>query len=181
MSILNYIKIENKLSNKVNKLPNIKEQNIMKVFTDGACINNGKKNAKAGIGIYFGENDCRNVSERITGKQSNNTAELKAILKTYYILQNEIEKKYLINIYSDSIYAIRCCGEYGLKMSKKNWKTKNKYIPNYELVQEAFNLFNNKKNIKFIHVKAHTGNTDELSIGNAEADRLATESIGVNE
>ena len=23
------------------------------VYTDGACVNNGKKNAKAGIGIYF--------------------------------------------------------------------------------------------------------------------------------
>jgi DNA-binding transcriptional regulator GbsR (MarR family) len=29
------------------------------VYTDGACSKNGKLNAKAGIGIYFGENDKR--------------------------------------------------------------------------------------------------------------------------
>ena len=44
------------------------EKNINKsaadiiVYTDGACSNNGLKNAKAGIGIYFSENDSRNVS-----------------------------------------------------------------------------------------------------------------------
>ena len=35
------------------------------VYTDGGCNNNGKKNARAGMGIYFGENDPRNVSEEI--------------------------------------------------------------------------------------------------------------------
>ena len=199
MSILNYIKIEKNipkteinLSKKEKMLPKIdnmlptnkysfqtENQDIIKVFTDGACIHNGKPNAKAGIGIYFGENDYRNVSEPITGKQSNNTAELKAILRAYYILKNEIENKKRINIYSDSIYAIRCCGEYGLKMYKKQWKTKDKFIPNHELVKEAFNLFNNKHHIKLIHVKAHTEGLDELSIGNAEADRLANEGIGI--
>ena len=91
------------------------------------------------------KNDSRNVSQRISGKQSNNAAELKAILKVYEILENEIENKELINIYSDSIYAIRCCGEYGLKMHKKDWKNKNGYIPNHELVKKAFNYFYNKK------------------------------------
>ena len=199
MSILNYIKIEKnipkteiKLINRDNILPKMENilpknecdmssnnQEVIKVFTDGACVHNGKPNAKAGIGIYFGKDDYRNISEPITGKQSNNTAELKAILKTYYILKNEIENKKRINIYSDSIYAIRCCGEYGLKMYKKQWKTKDKFIPNHELVKEAFNLFNNKNNIRFIHVKAHTEGLDELSLGNAEADRLANEGIGI--
>ena len=184
MSILDFITIkstENELHQEItliNKNINNKEQ--IKVFTDGACSNNGAKNAKAGIGIYFGENDLRNVSERITGKQTNNTAELKAILKVYEILKDEIENKKSVNIYSDSTYAIRCCGEYGLKMYKKNWRKKNGYIPNHELVKEAFNLFYNKHNIKLIHVKAHTDNTDVLSLGNAEADRLANEAIGHN-
>lgn len=26
------------------------------VFTDGSCVNNGKKDARAGLGVYFGEN-----------------------------------------------------------------------------------------------------------------------------
>ena len=38
--------------------------NSIRVFTDGACRNNGKQNAIAGIGVYFGENDIRNVSRK---------------------------------------------------------------------------------------------------------------------
>jgi len=33
---------------------------IINVYTDGACSNNGKSNAKAGYGVYFSENDRRN-------------------------------------------------------------------------------------------------------------------------
>ena len=53
------------------------------VFTDGSCINNGYKNACAGIGIFFGIDDDRNISKRIMGKQSNNTAELLAIIEVF--------------------------------------------------------------------------------------------------
>ena len=39
----------------------IKEEIV--VYTDGACVNNGKPDARAGYGVYFGEGDKRNVSE----------------------------------------------------------------------------------------------------------------------
>ena len=55
------------------------------VYTDGACSNNGSLNAKAGIGIYFGENDIRNVSQPVVGKQSNNTAELGSFIVLFDI------------------------------------------------------------------------------------------------
>ena len=48
--------------------------------------NNGKKNAVAGVGVYFGHQDERNISVRVEGKQSNNTAEVIAILKAFNIL-----------------------------------------------------------------------------------------------
>ena len=31
---------------------------MINVYTDGACINNGKSNALSGYGIYFGVNDA---------------------------------------------------------------------------------------------------------------------------
>jgi ribonuclease HI len=77
------------------------------VYTDGACINNGKANAVAGIGIYFGENDPRNVSQRVVGKQSNNTGELGAFLVLYDIIKDDIILGKKINIVSDSTYAMR--------------------------------------------------------------------------
>ena len=54
---------------------------IINVYTDGACSNNGKPDARAGFGIWFGEGDNRNTSESFTGPQTDNRAELLAIIK----------------------------------------------------------------------------------------------------
>ena len=144
---------------------------MIKVYTDGSCSNNGRANAKAGIGIYFSENDPRNVSERIEGKQTNNMAELTAILRVYQILK---EDKNQIAIYSDSIYAIRCCGEYGRKCEEKNWP---KCVPNISLLKKVYMLYKDKNNISFVYIKAHTKNGDVDSIGNKMADLLAKNSL----
>tara|TARA_B100000686_G_C16645773_1_gene892706 strand:- start:561 stop:1244 length:684 start_codon:yes stop_codon:yes gene_type:complete len=149
------------------------------VYTDGACSNNGKETAKAGIGVYFRENDPRNVSKRIEGRQTNNTAELKAILEVYYILEKNIERGEQILICSDSQYAIRCCTDYGEKCEKKNWKRKKGVIPNVELVKKMYGLFKNKNNIQFKHVMSHTANQDMYSLGNEGADKLANMAIGL--
>ena len=60
------------------------------VYTDGACSNNGnRKVSKAGYGIYFGENDSRNVSKRLYGHQTNNTAELRAIIHAFDLIEKD--------------------------------------------------------------------------------------------
>jgi ribonuclease HI len=145
------------------------------VYTDGACSKNGSVDAKAGIGIYFGPDDPRNLSKRIEGKQTNNTAELTAIIDTYPIIEPDILSGKSICIVSDSEYAIRCVTSYGEKCAKKGW---NLDMPNKELVREIYELYKNVKNIQFIHIRAHTGNTDIHSLGNAGADTLANLAIG---
>jgi ribonuclease HI len=146
------------------------------VYTDGACSNNGKKNALAGIGIFFGINDIRNVSKKIEGKQTNNRAELIAIIETYHIIENDIINGKNISIVTDSEYAIKCLSSYGEKCYKKDW---NVEIPNKELVKTAYDIYKDIRNIQFIHVKAHTNNTDIHSISNDNADKLANMSIGL--
>ena len=148
------------------------------VYTDGACINNGKFSASAGFGIFFEINDPRNVSQKIIGKQTNNIAELTAILQTYYIIENDIINGKKIIIVSDSIYAIRCVTSYGKKCNEKNW---NVDIPNKELVKKTFEIYNNKLNVQFMHIKAHTNNSDIHSIGNKYADKLATMPLNTEE
>jgi len=145
----------------------------MLVFTDGACKNNGQPNACAGIGIYFGPNDGRNVSRRITGKQTNNVAELTAIIEVYDIIKQDILSGKDITIFSDSKYAIRCCTTYGKKCSK-DWDID---IPNKDLVRHAYELYSQLPNVTFTHIEAHTGKQDEYSKGNAEADKLATQCL----
>lgn len=147
------------------------------VYTDGACSNNGKNNASAGIGIYFGIDDKRNVSKKIEGKQTNNTAELTAIIETYSIIENDIVNGKKIAIVSDSEYAIRCVSSYGEKCCKKGW---NVDIPNKELVKTAYELYKEHSNVKFMHIRAHTNNKDVHSFGNDNADKLANMSIGLD-
>ena len=146
------------------------------VYTDGACSNNGKKNALAGIGIYFGVDDIRNVSKRIEGKQTNNAAELSAIIESYSIIENDILSGKNITIVTDSLYSIKCTSSYGEKCSAQGW---DKNIPNKELVKTCYHLYKDKPNVRFIHIKAHTNNTDVHSIGNNGADLLANNSIGL--
>lgn len=165
-----------KSSNLICKIEDLKTFKLDTiVYTDGSCINNGYPNAEAGIGVYFGVNDSRNVSKKIdSNKKSNNIAELTAIITAYRILEEEIKENKKIVIFSDSMYAIRCITIYGEKNEKLKW---NKIIPNIELVKEAYELFKNKSNIKIIHIKAHTDLTDIYSLGNQEADRLANLAI----
>ena len=167
----------------------VDKNDMIKVFTDGACSKNGSANAKAGIGVYFGKDDKRNVSRKIIGKQTNNTAELSAVIEVFRVLKEEIEQGKNVIIYTDSEYVIKCCTSYGEKCEKKNWrfsaagpqmsngKKRGRIIPNVELVKEAYSLYKQFDNVQLEWIRAHTNQTDELSIGNDGADRLAIDSI----
>mgnify|MGYP000341777644 FL=1 len=150
------------------------------VYTDGACSNNGKSNSLAGIGIFFGIDDYRNVSEKIKGKQTNNCAELIAIIKTYSIIEKDIMNNKNITIVSDSEYAISCATYYGEKCYNNNYMNKkNIEITNKNLVKEIYELYKDFKNVNFMHISAHTNNNDIHSIGNYNADKLANLAIGL--
>lgn len=135
------------------------------VYCDGSCIHNGLPNAKAGIGIYFGDNDPRNVSESISGN-TNNIAELTAMIRVYDYVKGDV------TIVSDSKYALLCVGTYGKKCESSGWPN----IPNKELVRKLYYTYKDTS-FKFIHVYAHTNKKDIHSIGNQHADRLAQDSI----
>lgn len=146
------------------------------VYTDGSCSNNGQRNAMAGIGIYFGENDPRNVSQRVLGRQTNNTAEVGAIIHLHKIIKDDIQSGKRIGIVSDSEYAIRCVTSYGKKCEEKGWPD----IPNRDLVKELYELYKGLSNVKFFHIMAHTEKKDIHSVGNDGADKLANAAIGLD-
>lgn len=144
------------------------------IYTDGACKNNGYENAKAGIGVFFGDSDPRNVSMKVdkSYKQTNNVAELLAIIKAIEIIKNDKTVKY--KILTDSEYAIKCANNFSKWLKTK---TQSK-IKNFELVSQLHTLIEST-NIKLEYVKAHTGLPDEDSYGNEQADKLANNAIGV--
>ena len=86
--------------------------------------------------------------ERIIGKQTNNTAELSAVIEVFSILKDEIQSNQKIIIYSDSMYTIRWCGEYGRKCERNGFKSQ-KTIPNLELGKELYLLCKENPNVKF--------------------------------
>jgi ribonuclease HI len=151
------------------------EEGVLYVYTDGACINNGRPEAVAGIGVFFGEGDSRNVSQRLPTeeKQTNNVAELIAIRTAMEIVTPETRAV----IVSDSQYAIGCATTYGAKCAAENWMRE---IPNRELVKQVYDRYQGRRETtRLVHIAAHTGAEDVHSRGNAEADRLANLGIGI--
>ena len=149
------------LNNGVKK----EETNIIKVYTDGSCINNGKKESKAGIGIFFGDDDKRNVSRKLNlDRVTNNVAELSALIEALDILKNESRD---VIIYTDSKYCILCCTSYGDKQRLKDWSDN---IPNKDLVMEVYNKYREKDNIRLEYVMGHSNIYE-----NEMADKLARE------
>ncbi len=174
MSILDYFKTDNDNKTTLDNSNNNTIFNNINIYTDGACINNGKKNAKAGIGIYI--SDDFTVSEKLKGLPTNQRAELYAILKALLII--DILNYKNINIYTDSMYSINCITKWVKGWKKNGWKdSKKKDVKNKDLIDNIDKIYSKYNHIHFNHVEAHTNKTDIHSIGNDKADKLARNSL----
>lgn len=158
--------------NIINK-PDIIDKQIYHIFTDGSCINNGNDKAKGGIGIYFNEKIHDDISEKLDGIQTNNRAELTAIIKAYEIIDSLDYENSIYYIFTDSDYSIKCITEYCEIWEKNKWKKRGGEIKNLDLIQKLWELYNSHENIIFEHVRSHTGKDDFKSKGNERADYLA--------
>jgi ribonuclease HI len=155
--------------------------NTITIYTDGACKSNGKHYAKGGYGIFFGENDSRNISEPLTGdKITNQVAELKAILVAIESVKDDYNK---IIIKTDSMYSINCITKWADKWKLNNWKKSDgKVIENKELITTIYDYYMNH-DIEFHHIRSHMAQPDIKSpkyndwYGNMMADMLANKMI----
>ena len=150
----------------------------MNIYTDGATSNNqSEKLRRGGIGVYFGNNDKRNISMEIKENPTNQRMELFACIKAL-----EVCNENNINIYTDSKYTINCITKWYDNWKNNNWKTsKGTDVKNLDLIKKLYDLFKSK-NVEFYHVKAHQKTpNDKIKYnhwyGNKMADYLATSSI----
>lgn len=132
----------------------------LEIYTDGACLENGSPNARAGAGVYFGVNHISNSSTRVSGAQSNNRAELLAVL----VALSSVSVRRCLCIYTDSQYVIRSIVHWGPGSASRGWVCANGDI----LKDIALWIKSRQSWVKFRYVKGHSGNAH-----NDAADELA--------
>ncbi|RMJ27867.1 ribonuclease H [Aspergillus sp. HF37] len=143
---------------------------MLRIYTDGSTLKNGRKFASAGVGVYFGPGDSRNLSEPLKGnRQTNQRAELTAISRALDIAPRHRD----VTIFSDSQYAIKCVTVWCINWRRNNWMTSDrKPVENKDLIEPILAKMEERKALKvktlFEWVKGHNHDA-----GNEEADRLA--------
>ena len=141
---------------------------MIKIYTDGSCLNNPGNGGWAAIINHDGNVVKISGSEK---KTTNNKMELMAPIKAL----QKIDKDQQIEIYTDSKYVKLGITEWIHKWKKNNWQTSKKEpVKNKDLWIELYDLTSSLK-ISWIWVKAHAGNTL-----NEEVDLLAKKAAESN-
>jgi ribonuclease HI len=137
------------------------------VYTDGACEGNGQKGSRGGVGVWWGDGHPNNISKPLDGLQTNNRAELTAVLEALKMM--DVSQNYAI--YTDSTYVAKGV-KWAAEWKKNNWNCSNgKPAKNRDLWEEVLTAKCSKK-VRFVVVKGHAG-----IYGNVQADRLAVNGI----
>ena len=109
MDIRKYFGVqENTNTKNINTETNEKEE-YLAIYTDGSTFNNGSKKKKVygGIGVFFGPDDNKNISQSITTADfppnmdlqvSNNTCELLAVIRGIEKLMISLGESQLIKM-----------------------------------------------------------------------------------
>ncbi|CAL1532732.1 unnamed protein product [Lymnaea stagnalis] len=136
------------------------------VYTDGGCFQNGRHGARAGLGVYWAPNDPNNISEKLSGRQTNNRAEIYAAVRAVQVAK----KKGIQNLilHTDSQFLINSITKWIKGWKKKGWtKATGSPVTNRDDF-EALDKELNGVNVKWVYVKGHCGD-----VANECADRLA--------
>ncbi|XP_051000245.1 ribonuclease H1 isoform X1 [Acomys russatus] len=138
------------------------------VYTDGCCSSNGRKRARAGIGVYWGPGHPLNVGVRLPGRQTNQRAEIHAACKA--IMQAKAQNISKLVLYTDSMFTINGITNWVRGWKRNGWRTSTgKDVINKEDFMELDELAQGM-DIQWMHIPGHSG-----FVGNEEADRLARE------
>ncbi|KAG7879505.1 hypothetical protein KL937_003266 [Ogataea polymorpha] len=157
---------------------------VYTVYTDGACsFNHDPSRAKAGYGVFFGDDDPRNTAAPLVGPvQTNNRAELSAIKQALETILEEFEfgngEQY--QILTDSEYCVKCILVWSKTWQKNGWKNSKKQpVANRDLIEAILGLIDRINEEYSRHgfgrltvdwVRGHANNH-----GNEMADALARE------
>ena len=134
---------------------------MIKIYTDGSCIQNPGNGGWAAIMLI---NNEKKVISGYKKNTTNNQMELMAAIEALKKIPIGEE----VQIYTDSKYVKMGITEWIEKWSQNNWKTSSKKkVKNLELWKELSSI-SKKHKIKWLWIKGHAGNPI-----NEEVDALA--------
>ncbi|KAJ3550428.1 hypothetical protein NMY22_g490 [Coprinellus aureogranulatus] len=132
----------------------------VEVYVDGSCLNNGRQNARAGSGGWWGDNNPHNFAVRVPDAQTNNRGEVFAIFQALKVAH----KQRALTIYSDSEYALHSILTYGHANNVRGWD-----VTNGDLFRDITTLLSQREGrVHFVQVRGHVGN-----VSHDHADVLA--------
>ena len=141
---------------------------MIKIYTDGSCIENPGNGGWAAI-IFM-----NNEKIAITGNKKNTTNNQMELMAAIEALK-KIPTGQKVQVYTDSKYVKLGITEWIDKWSQNNWKTSSKQkVKNLELWTEL-NEISKKHKIEWFWVKGHAG--DPI---NEEVDTLAKKAANLN-
>ena len=153
------------------------------IFTDGACTNNGKRNANAAWGLLVVD-EFDTILYKDSGAipksqvQTNQRAELQGLLNG---LRQANLYPGLITIWSDSQYSINCASVWGPKWRVNGWKKQGGPIQHLDLIRslvcETVELGHR---VSYRWLKAHTSGYEQNQFPwkfNHQVDALATSAL----
>ena len=148
-------------------MTNMVEQNLVEIFTDGACSGNPGPGGWGAV-LLFGR-----LEKEIKGGEqytTNNRMELKAAIEAL----KELRHPSSVKIYTDSIYLRDGITKWIIKWRANQWRTANKRpVKNVDLWRELLAVVEQQQQVEWIWVKGHAGNKH-----NERADSLARQGAG---
>jgi|SaaInlStandDraft_7_1057024.scaffolds.fasta_scaffold27112_4 ribonuclease HI len=147
-------------------------------YTDGSCITFKNGITKAGYGIYIPMRNIKVSEPLINQKQTNNRAELTAILECVNHLSEDDLKNEII-IITDSKYSMYIFDGTGERYEKDNYMKEGKQVLNKDLVIKALKI-KRKYNIRLVKIRAHTNKDDIHTMNNDIVDKLAKSGVYKN-
>jgi ribonuclease HI len=163
--------------------------NVIYVFTDGNCKNNGKEKSKGGYGVFFTNDEDSpyyelNTVRLVITNPTNQKSELMALEKLFSIIsENDVlfDAKKTVIVCTDSMYSINCIEKWSKNWLRNNWKTaKGEEVKNADIIKSILSKrMGCKCKVEFRHVRSHMAapkntNTIEYKIwqGNYTVDGM---------
>jgi len=143
--------------------------NILHIYTDGACMNNP---GPGGWGVVMLYNGVRKELAGYAPKTTNNRMEMAAPIAALESLKKN--NRYTIRVYSDSQYLINGMNKWLVNWKRKGWRATKGPVKNREL-WETLDALNKLHDIQWIWIKGHASNEHNIF-----CDQLANEQIRIN-